>query len=125
MVVWRVMLNDKLWKQNDFADQWKKGEKQLLAQSKGQARMVALPARDDSVVFILKGKVIMRGTVSSHGFLEGTAHQNDKNNIGPTRAHAELNQFAWILINEVLAEPKPVPRPTGQRTWVKVDDAWM
>jgi hypothetical protein len=125
MALWRINLNGKLWKQDAFADQWKKGERQLLAQSKGNARMVALPKRGDSVAFVLKGKIVMRGTVNSDGFLEGTAHQNDQNNQGSTRAHAETKQFAWILINEVLAEPRAVPL-TGQRTWLKVEKkgAW-
>jgi len=125
MSLWRINLNSKLWDQASFAGQWRQGEKQLLAQSKGAARMVTIPSRDDSVVFVLKGKIVMRGTVSSDGFLEGTAHQNDENNRGVTRAHAEPKQFAWILINEVLAEPRAVPL-TGQRTWLKVEKkgAW-
>jgi hypothetical protein len=125
MTHWRIMLNSKLWNQTTFADQWKKGERHTLAQSKGGARMVTLPSRGDSVVFVCKGHVVMRGTVSSDGFVEGTAHQNDQNNQGQARPHAETNQFAWILINEVLLEPRAVPH-TGQRTWLKVekDEVW-
>jgi hypothetical protein len=112
------MLSSKLWKQEEFEEQWKKGKRPMLAQSRGNARMMALPQRDDTVDFVFKGQIRMRGTVSSDGFLTGTAHQNDDCNEGTARPHAELNQFAWILINEVLAEPVTVPF-TGQRTWLK------
>ncbi len=118
MTNWRVMLNSTLWKQDDFEKKWMKGERPLLAQSRGNARMVALPQRDDTVDFVYKGQVRMRGTVASDGFVTGTAHQNDDCNSGEVRPHAELNQFAWIRINDVLAEPIAVPF-TGQRTWLK------
>ncbi len=119
------MLNGSLWDQAKFTEQWKKGEKQLLAQSRGKAPMVALPARGDQVVFVLKGKIVMRGCLISDGFVRGTAHQNDSNNLGDQRTHAEHEEFAWILINNISEEPQSVPR-TGQRTWLKVpkNDIW-
>ncbi len=120
MTNWRVMLNAALWNQEEFARKWEKGERPMLAQSRGNARMVALPQRGDSVDFVLKGKIRMRGTVASDGFVTGTAHQNDDCNSGEARPHAELNQFAWVLINEVVSEPVARAVPfTGQRTWLK------
>ena len=116
---WRVMLNPRLWKQEKYEEDFAaRPELRRLAQSKGNCHMISCPKKDDTVSFVLKGKIVMRGVVESDGFELGTAHQEHSCNDGALRLHATNPQFAWIRIEEVgLSENI---RPTGQRTWAKM-----
>ena len=115
-------MNASLWNQAAFAEKAAQ-QPERLAQSKGKARMKAMPRRGDTVDFVLKGKIIMRGIVESDGFLSGTLHQRDTFNLGEERPHAEVNEFAMIKEIRLLAEPIAVPF-TGQRTWLKTKPTW-
>jgi len=117
---WRVMLNPSLWDQKKYENEFltRPNEVSRLAQSKGMGRMVSCPKKGDLASFIIKGKVVMRGTVESDGFENGTENQTDSCNIGIVRPHAVPSEFVWIRITEVgLSEDI---RPTGQRTWAKM-----
>jgi hypothetical protein len=80
--------------------------------------MVSCPKKGDSVSFVFKGKIIMRGIVDSDGFQTGIDHQEDSSNIGEYRPHAIPPEFCWVRITEVGLSEKI--RPTGQRTWAKM-----
>lgn len=111
------MLNPRLWSQERYENEFAAGRREL-AQSKGGCRMVTLPKRGDTVAFVLRRLVVMRGVVKSDGFVPGAAHQEDPCNVGAHRPHAAAPEFALVTIEEVgLSEPI---RPTGQRTWAKM-----
>jgi len=113
------MLNHRLWKQDQYEKDFaSRPEVRRLAQSKGNCHMTSCPKKGDTVSFVLKGKIIMRGVVESDGFEHGTAHQEDSYNDGTMRLHATTPQFAWIRIEEVGLSVSI--RPTGQRTWAKM-----
>jgi hypothetical protein len=115
---WRVMLNSNLWNQEKFEKDFiNHPEIRRLAQSKGQCRMISCPKKGDTVFFVLKGKIVMRGIVDSNGFENGTDHQYHSCNKGIIRSHAIPNEFAWIRIEEIGLSISI--RPTGQRTWAK------
>ena len=120
---WRVMLSSKLWNQDKFVEMFNPEipETTYLAQSKGQCRMVKLPQRGDSVVFVRKGKIVMKGFVDSDGFQTGTAHQNHSCNTGQNRAHAALEEYAMVRITDV--KPSQEIRKTGQRTWATFQES--
>jgi len=129
---WRVVINPKLWDLDRFMMEWKPGT--LIHQSKGAFPMVNDPARGDIVVYVTssaivmpgKGRyraIVMRGTVVSDGFLEGTAHQEDpyiRDTTSGTRPHTETPLYADIQIDDVyldIAAPPP-----GPPTWALVSD---
>ena len=118
MTQWRVMLNSKLWNQSLYEAEWISNEKgRRIPQSKGKAKMVICPVKDDTVLFVQKGKIIMKGVIESDGFMQGNEHQIDIFNLGNVRPHAEHDEFIWVQINEIgLSEEI---RKTGQRTWAK------
>ena len=117
--LWRVMLNSRLWNQDKYEQDFaSRPELRRFAQSKGKCRMVSCPQKGDTVFFVLKGKIVMRGIVESNGFENGTAHQEHSCNDGTIRPHAIPTEFVWIRIEEVgLSENI---RHTGQRTWAKM-----
>jgi hypothetical protein len=117
--VWRVLLNDKLWDQKKFETNFHVTAGDVrIAQSKGGRKMVTLPHIGDTVFFVIKGKIVMRGVMESDGFITGTEHQTDPCNTGVHRFHAETTEFAWVRVTDVgMAEPI---KWVGQRTWAKV-----
>ena len=118
-VNWRVMLSSKLWDQAAYERNWlSQPEVRTLAQSKGTARMVHCPKLGDSVSFVLKGGIVMRGIMVSDGFQTGTEHQEHSCNRGLERAHAEHPEFASVRITEILKVPEEI-RKSGQRTWAR------
>ena len=116
---WRVMLNHRLWNQEKYEEDFaSRPEVRRLAQSQGHCRMISCPKKGDTALFVLKGKIVMRGVVESDGFENGTAHQEHSCNVGDLRLHSSLTKFSWIRIEEVgLSENI---RRTGQRTWAKM-----
>ena len=118
-MVWRVMLNHRLWNQKQYEEDFAvRPEVRRLAQSKGRCRMISCPKKGDITLFVLKGKIVMKGIVESDGFEHGLDHQEHSCNTGTIRSHALVNEFAWVRIEEIgLSE---YIRPTGQRTWAKV-----
>jgi hypothetical protein len=92
-----------------------------FAQSKGRAPMKVCPLKGDTVLFVWKGHIRMRGVVVSDGFIAGVAHQHHACNIGAKRPHTEKELFA--LINITGPYTKIPIRPTGQRTWAKYVEA--
>lgn len=114
------MLNGKLWDQARYSTLWnEQPEVRRLAQSKGKARMTRCPAQGDSVDFVLKGQIVMRGVIDSHGFHAGTRHKEHSCNNGTERPHAELDEFIWVDVRQInLSIPVPL---SGQRTWVKTN----
>jgi len=115
---WRVMLSSKLWDQAAYERNWLSQPEVPLAQSKGKARMVRCPKLGNSVSFVLKGRIVMRGIMVSDGFLAGTEHQEHSCNRGLERVHAEHPEFASVRITEILKVPEEI-RKTGQRTWAR------
>lgn len=108
----------KLWSQERFVNEcWPRPECRRLAQSKGRARMVQVPQRGDTVDFVLKGYIVMKGIIDSDGFEVGTYHQEHSCNIGDSRPHAENLEFIWVKIIDITVN-EPVLH-TGQRTWLK------
>jgi hypothetical protein len=117
---WRVMHNPRIWDQARYAHDFTNGslKDRRIAQSKGCCTMVSCPEKGDTVSFVSKGRIVMKGIIESNGFQLGTDHQEDVYNTGGGRAHAIPLEFAWIRIIEVgLSEPI---RRTGQRTWAKM-----
>ena len=116
---WRVMINPKLWDQAAYERIWlSHPEVRTLAQAKGKARMVRCPKLGDSVSFVLKGEIVMKGIMISDGFLAGTEHQEHSCHRGMERTHAEHPEFGWVKITEILEVPEKIRR-TGQRTWAR------
>ena len=115
---WRVMLSSKCWNQPKYEDDWhEKPEVRRLAQSKGNKHMKKTPQKGDIAIFILKGKIVMKGVVDSDGFENGSYHRIHSCNIGDNRKHTDSPEFAWVDITEVgLSEDV---RLTGQQTWIK------
>lgn len=113
---WRVLINPKLWDLDGFRRDWVACA--TIAQSKGSAAMATLPAVGDRVLFVVKGHIVMTGTVTA-GFQTGTAHQTDAYNRGPVRAHAEPQMFATIEVVDAQPEPTPIAWK-GQRTWIRL-----
>ena len=117
---WRVVLNSKLWNQECFEEDWKQNKVSKIPQSKGRCTMKKYPRKNDIVLFVIKGKIRMKGVVEIDGFINGTSHQQDLYNIGDVRKHAEVEEFTWINVIEIgLDEPI---RHMGQRTWVKINN---
>ena len=118
---WRVMHNPRLWDQARYARDFTNGslKDRRIAQSKGCCTMVSCPEKGDTVSFVSKGHIVMKGIIESNGFQLGTEHQQPcVYNKGGERAHAIPLEFAWVRIIEVgLSEPI---RRTGQRTWAKM-----
>ena len=129
---WRVVINPKLWDLDRFMMEWKPGT--LIHQSKGAFPMVNDPARGDIVVYMTSREIVtpgrgrhraivMRGTVVSDGFLEGTAHQEDpyiRDTTSGTRPHTETPLYADIRIDDVYLDiVAPLPGPP---TWALVSD---
>jgi hypothetical protein len=118
------MLSSKLWRQYTVGD--KKGyeelwhempEQKFIAQSRGKARMIELPKKNDKVAFVYKGEIVMKGIVLSEGFEDGNMHKKHSCNVGNLRPHAENLEFARVEVEEVGLH---IPiKPTGQRTWLK------
>ena len=112
MTTWRVLINDRLWDQEAYAHG-------RIAQSKGRCTMRVLPMKDDVVLFVIKGFVVMKGIAECDGFEHGSAHREDPANRGILRAHADPDEFAWIHSIVLCKEPEPIDWK-GQRTWVKL-----
>jgi hypothetical protein len=116
--IWRVLINGSLWNQTKFEDEFHDPAKRRIPQSKGQRRMRTEPRTGDSVNFVIRGKIVMKGIVESDGFEHGVEHQIHPCNKGHVRTHSIPPEFAWVQIVEVgLSIPI---RPTGQSTWAKM-----
>jgi len=86
-----------------------------IEQSKGRARMVAVPSPDDNIFVVCSGIAIMKGKVL-RGFTHTTAHQTDVDNIGMP-LHRVPDYSALIQLS-----PLPVPiqvRLSWYQTWVQ------
>ena len=116
---WRVMLSSAKWNQEKYEKDWyEKPEIRHLPQSKGNCHMKTVPKHGDSVYFVYKKKVVMKGVVHSDGFETGIYHQiHHSCNIGDNRKHTISPEFAWVDITEV-SLAKNI-RVTGQQTWIK------
>jgi len=80
--------------------------------------MRAVPEKGDTILFVIKGLIVMRGIAEHSGFRIGSAHREHSSNRGAERAHAELDAYARVSITEVgLSDPIPWK---GQRTWAKL-----
>jgi len=117
-ITWRVMLSP-LWDMNKYREQYNtepdRPEIKYLPQSKGRCKMVKVPLKGDIVYFVLKGKIVMEGSVETDGFIKGDAHRNHSCNIGDVRIHATTDEYAICKITSVTLN-QPIAR-TGQRTW--------
>jgi hypothetical protein len=116
---WRVILNNKLWDQKLYENDWiKNKEIRKIAQSKGNCKMVNCPVLNDTVDFVINGKIAMKGIIETDGFIIGNEHQKySKYNIGENRIHTETMEYVWVIIIKIgLSEDI---RNTGRRTWVK------
>ena len=116
---WRVLLNPKYWNQvkyeRDFAT---RPEVHYLSQSKGGRRMISCPQKGDIVLFVIKGKIRMRGIMESNGFETGTCHQEHSCNTGTIRPHEFVEEYARVKIIEVgLSDDIDF---FGQHTWHKL-----
>jgi hypothetical protein len=113
------MLSPKLWDQEKYEHSLTiHPELRKIAQSKGKCKMVVCPKKGDSVVFVYKKKIVMKGYLDSDGFVSGTDHRVHSCNTGNTRPHTEPSEFAWVHITETGLSQDI--RCTGQRTWAKI-----
>jgi hypothetical protein len=119
---WRVVINTTFWDLDRFMLEWSPGT--IIHQSKGALPMVRVPARGDTVVYVSSMAIVMRGTVISDGFLEGTAHQEDPyirvTTSGTRSYYTETPLYADIQIDNVYLD-LPALR-SGQATWALVSD---
>jgi hypothetical protein len=111
---WRVTINPKYWDLERFQRDWVPGA--IIAQSKGNKRMVTLPARNDRVFFVSKNTIVMRGTVLSDGFHTGTDHHEDPYNIG-SADHRSVPEFTRVRVDAVRLSA-PVQQG-GRQTWTR------
>lgn len=120
---WRVMLNSRLWNQERYEEEFRlRPEARRLPQSKGKRGMKTLPQMGDSVRFVYKGRIVMRGIIYSDGFEYRPSAEEHSCNMGIQRPHAESNEYAWVNITEVgLSE---YIRRTGQQTWIQYKDIY-
>ena len=121
---WRVMLSKKLWAQLKFSEDAQDADSPLrkgFAQSRGRAAMKTLPSAGDKVSFVWDGTIVMRGTITSDGFLDGDLHQTQHTEYmkAAKAAHQGPTKYALLDITEVLEEPAPI-RHTGQATWIQM-----
>jgi hypothetical protein len=121
MTVWRVLLNHKLWKQEEYERLWDElPEVHRFAQSKGRCAMRIVPQKGDTILFVIQGRIRMKGIALHSGFRTGSAHREHSCNTGAVRAHAEVDEYTWIKITEIrLSEPIDWK---GQRTWAKLSE---
>jgi hypothetical protein len=116
-MIWRVMLSSKHWDHTKYERLWEVDHsRRRLPQSKGNKSMKYVPQQGDTVYFIFKQKIVMKGIFDSDGFEVGNNHQIHPCNIGTNREHSIASVMAWINITEVgLSE---AVRLTGQQTWI-------
>jgi hypothetical protein len=119
MSTWRVLINPKLWDQEEFIRKYNAfPEDSFLSQSKGRCAMRSLPKAGDTILFVIKGRVVMKGLMESDGFITGTAHRVHSCNRGPIRSHTDVPEFALVkILTTGLDDPIEWK---GQRTWAKV-----
>ena len=73
---WRVILNSKLWDQKLYENDWIiNKEIRRIAQSKGNCKIVNCPVLNDTVDFVINGKIVMKGIIETDGFIIGNEHQ--------------------------------------------------
>ena len=73
---WRVLINPKLWDQKEFVRKFNElPEESYLRQSKGRCVMRSVPKTGDTILFVIKGRVVMKGIMESDGFEIGSAHR--------------------------------------------------
>ena len=117
--IWRVVINKKRWAQAEYEHLCTlEPERKLLPQSRGRVNMRKVPSAGDIVLFVIKGVIVMIGTVKSDGFLIGTAHQHHPCNREAIRPHAEPTYYAEVNILQfvsILGLPHK-----GQQTWIEV-----
>ena len=121
---WRVLINPNNWDQKKYQDEWNgpRPEQKRFAQTKGRAKMVVVPRKNDRVNFVISGKIVMRGYVENDGFLVGDTHKDEHSCVKGTfrdRPWDHVNEYLWVKIEEILEEPELI-RPSGQRTWAKM-----
>ena len=120
---WRVLINPENWDQTKYEDEWNgpRPEQKRFAQTKGRAKMVVVPRKNDRVNFVISGKIVMRGYVENDGFLVGDTHKDEHSCVKGAfrdRPWDNVNEYLWVKIEQVgLSIPI---RPTGQRTWAKM-----
>jgi predicted RNA-binding protein len=121
-VEWRVIINADNWDQSKYEREWAmRPEQKRFAQTKGTARMVVVPRKNERINFVMKGEIVMRGYVESEGFIQGEIHKEEHSCVKGTlrdRPWDHINEYAWVKITEVGLN-EPIKR-TGQRTWAKM-----
>ena len=110
MTVWRVLINPKLWDVEAF----RASGSTCIAQAKGKCKMKRVPQKGDTVKFVVKGSVIMIGTVSVNGFRHGEEVILDECNLG-VAPHRSVDEYTWV--NDVTFCPPTPIKWRGQRTW--------
>ena len=113
---WRVVMPSKNWDQAAFESKWSQAmtsQEQRIAQTKGAAKMVRCPRKDERVAFVMNGEVVMRGHVLSEGFVFGAPTVQTETDPG-----IECNEIAWVQITKVGLHEKVAP--SGPRTWAKM-----
>lgn len=114
---WKLTWNKKYYDVerliNDFPNM--NDDEKVIFCSKGRAYMKNLPREGDlvTVVVVPHGKKIFSGIVIE-GFSHGTSHQTDLYNLGKSRPHAEIEEFAKIKLIDILDRE---PCSGGRKTW--------
>ncbi len=115
---WRVLLSSKLWNQCKYEKDWVSyPEIRRLPQSKGRAKMIKLPKKNDIVHFVYNRKIVMKGYVDSDKFEENSKLQFHSCNIGNNRQH-DVHEYMYIYVTEIGLSENIAWK--GQRTWVKL-----
>ena len=122
MSYWRILINPKKWDFNGFKKQFNSASEpgsDRIIQSKGGAIMKVCPVKGDTIVYVIKGHIVMKGVVESDGFIQGVKHQQDPLNLLDNQPHVRVEEVAWIKITEICEMPEAIKK-TGQRTWLKM-----
>jgi len=113
---WRVSWNKNLYDYKCIIELFKKGEQDIIYQSKGGARMINLPKEGDYVYVSCNKLKIMKCIIISN-FIVGYEEKTDQCNKGNPRNHTNNNTYLKMKILEVYDDPEDFKG--CQITWSK------
>ena len=113
---WKVSWNKKLYDYKSIIESFKRGEEDIIYQSKGRARMKNEPKEGDNVYVSCNKLKIMKCMVISN-FRIGHEETLDIYNRGNPRNHTNNNTYLKMKILETFDEP--IILKGCQRTWSK------
>ena len=117
-ISWRVLINNKYWDYKKFIENY--NQTKIIYQTKGLQHMVTLPKKNDSVYYVLKQQIIMKGIITSDGFIIGDLHKNDPCIIDKSKFDS-LTEYIECKITEIYNSPYKRVKHIGQNTWNRVN----